>query len=144
MPAASTRFSRDAHLMIVQALRVRQRIRHGQMTTAVAALTMIAIAPLARVRVETGFAHQQTLTISGVVHEAKPTTDRMIAGARIEAIRGELSGQSFTTSGEGTFVLPPVASLGFALKFEKAGYETAQLDVQSRPGWICVFDYVRR
>jgi len=115
--------------MIVQALRVRQQIRHGQITTAVAALTMIAVATLARVRIETTFA-QRTLTISGVVHEAKPTTDRMIAGARIEAIQGELLGQSFTTGGEGTFVLPPVASLGFSLKFEKAGYETAQLDIQ--------------
>jgi len=121
--------------MIVEALRVRRQIRRGQMKTAVAALTMIAVATLARVRIETMFA-QQRLTISGVVHEAKPTTDRMIAGARIEAIRGELLGQSFTTSGEGTFVLPPVASRGFALKFEKAGYETAQLDIQelSRDG----------
>jgi hypothetical protein len=110
------------------------------MARAIATVIVIAVgAALARARSESAFA-RQPLTISGIVHEAKPTTDTMIAGARIEAIRGELAGLAFTTSADGTFVLPPVVTLGFALKFEKDGYETAQLDIKesSRDGMLDV------
>ncbi len=109
--------------------RMTMRARHRKGLATV----MAVVAAFARARSESAFA-PQPLTISGVVHEAKPTTDAMIAGARIEVIRGELAGSAFMTSADGAFVLPPVITPGFALKFEKAGYETAVVDIKELSG----------
>ena len=69
---------------------------------------------------------QQSMQISGVVHEAKPTTDVMASGVRVEVAGGELAGRVVTTGSDGRFTLPPVTAAGFELEFTKAGYQATR------------------
>src|SRR5262245_36622635 len=68
---------------------------------------------------------QQTGTqITGAVHEARPTEDRVLSGVRIEVAGGELDGRVFTTGTDGTFSLSAVQTVGFSLEFKKEGYDS--------------------
>jgi hypothetical protein len=73
------------------------------------------------------------IRITGAVHEARPTEDRVLSGVRIEVAGGELDGRVFTTGTDGTFSLPEVQSAGFALAFNKDGYDSSRLILKAVP-----------
>jgi hypothetical protein len=71
--------------------------------------------------------------ITGTVHETRPTEDRVLPGVRIEVTGGELDGRVFTTGSDGTFSLPEVQTVAFALEFKKEGFDSSRLALKEIP-----------
>jgi Big-like domain-containing protein len=78
--------------------------------------------------------------ISGVLHEAVPTSARTVAQAQILIVGGSLDGQVYMTDDAGGFALPPVPAGNFTLKFTKQGYVDQRVPVVEVPSdtWLNV------
>ena len=72
-------------------------------------------------------------TITGVVHEAAPTSNVLLGGARVEVVGGPMDGQVFISDRDGRFRLPPVASPGFTLNIKAPDYEDAAYAIVDLP-----------